>query len=536
MTTYIFGHKNPDTDSITSAISLSYLKNKLGYKTKPMRLGELNKETEFVLNKFGVDKLELLLDVRPQVKDLKYEEVLSALPTESIEECKNLLKNDETALLAIVNEENKLLGVANLKDIAVKTLKEDFSNINATKDNLIEVLNGKFSNLKTDRISGQVKVIPRLEDSNNISEEYIIITSSSEVAKEASLKKVKLIIFTNGNKLEDEANDIIFENQTPLLNTDMDIFYVARIIDRINDISTVMNKEIIKFEEDDFLDDVKEKMLECKRRSFPIVDKEGKLIGLIDRNHIINPDKKKIILVDHNEYGQSVNGLKEAEVVEIVDHHKIGGIMTSNPINFRNMTVGSTCTIVYLMYKENNIEIPKEIAGLLLSGITSDTLIMRSPTTTETDKEAIKDLSELLDIDVKKYGMEMFKAGTSLDGFTIEQIFYRDFKEFTLDDNKVGIGQVFTLDIEKIMNEKDKYIDFIKKEQEKEGYYIALIAFTDIIEEGSYIMYSAEKPKVITEAFKVDEKQGAFVEGLVSRKKQIVPNLTSAYNIYGKTE
>ncbi len=537
MTTFIFGHKNPDTDSITSAISLSYLKNKLGMNTKPMRLGEINKETEFVLNKFGVEKPELLKDVRPQVLDLSYEETISALPTESIEECKDLLKNDETALLNIVDEDNKLLGVVNLKDIAVKTLKKNLDTIDASVSNLLTILDGKLENGKKEgKISGKVKLVARVHDFEDVNKGDVLITSSSKVAKKAAKAKVNLIIFTNGKELDEEAVEALRDSKSSVITTKMDIFSVARLIDRTNDISTVMNSDVIKFEEEDFLEDVKEVMLECKRRSFPVVDSEGVLKGMIDRNHIINPDRKEVILVDHNEYGQSVNGLKEANVIEIVDHHKIGGIMTSNPISFRNMTVGSTCTIVYTMFKENNIEIPREIAGLLISGITSDTLIMRSPTTTQVDVDAIRDLEKMLDLDVKEYGMEMFKAGTSLEGFSIEEIFYRDFKEFSLDGHKVGIGQVFTLDIDDIMANKDKYLEFINKEQDKDDYYIALLAFTDIIDEGSYIMYAADKPKIITSAFDVDEEQGAFVPELVSRKKQIVPKLTEAYNIYGKND
>ncbi|MDO5707073.1 MAG: putative manganese-dependent inorganic diphosphatase [Andreesenia angusta] len=535
MTTFIFGHKNPDTDSIASAIALSYLKNKQGMNTKPMKLGELNKETEFVLNKFGVEEPELLLDVRPQVRDLKHESIDKVLPDESIEECKNILKNDETALLAIVDGEDKLVGVANLKDIAVKTLKRDMEEIDASVSNLLTILEGKLvDGSENGNIEGRVKLIARMDDFEDVDSKNVLITSSSRVAKKAAENRVRLIIFTNGKMPDEEAIKKIKEEETMLITTDMDIFSVARVIDRSNDISTVMNTEVIKFYEDDFLDDVREVMLESKRRSFPIVDKDNKLLGCIDRNHIINPGRKEVILVDHNEYGQSVNGLKEARVIEIVDHHKIGGIMTSNPISFRNMIVGSTCTIVYSMFKEANIDIPREIAGLLISGITSDTLILRSPTTTDKDREAVDELSKILDIDIKEYGMSMFKAGTSLEGYTIEEIFYRDFKEFTVDGHKIGIGQVFTLDIDEIMAKKQEYIDFIKGKQEEDGYYMAILAFTDIIEESSYLIYGAEKTNIVTEAFKIKNEQGALVPGLVSRKKQMVPNIMDAYNIYGK--
>ncbi len=535
MTTFIFGHKNPDTDSIASAIALSYLKNKQGFDTVPKRLGEISKETEFVLNRFGIKKPGLLTDVRPQVKDLEHNDIAKVLPTESIEECKNLLNDDETALLAVVDEEDHLIGVANLKDIAVKTLRYDLDTIDTSISNLLTILKGKILNGSEDgTTSGKVVVIPHIDDFDDLYSGEIIITSSQRVAEKAATEKAKMIICTNNKPVLDEVLEISKQNNVDLIASELNIFSVARVIDRANSISTVMNEDVVSFKETDFLDDVKEVMLEIKRRDFPVVDDDGKLLGVINRNHILNPDRKKVILVDHNEYGQSVNGLKEANVIEIVDHHKIGGIMTSNPISFRNMIVGSTCTIVYSMFKESGIEIPKDIAGLLLSGVTSDTLIMRSPTTTQVDIDAIAELEKIVGVDVKEYGMEMFKAGTSLDGFTIEEIFYRDFKEFMLDDHKVGIGQVFTLDIDEIMEKKEDYIEFMKKTKEDKDYYMVLLAFTDIIKEGSYILFASDKDIIITTAFDVEDEQGVFVEELVSRKKQMVPNITQAYEIYGR--
>lgn len=535
MTTFIFGHKNPDTDSIASAIALSYLKNKQGYDTVPKRLGEISKETEFVLNRFGIKQPELLTDVRPQVKDLEHDDIVSVLPDESIEESKNLLNDDETALLAVVDEEKHLIGVANLKDIAVKTLKYDLDTIDTSVSNLTTILKGKVLNGPEEgNVKGKVMVIAHIEDFDEDCEGKIVITSSQRVAEKAAISKAKMIIATNNKPILDNVLEASKENDVELISSELNLFSVARVIDRANKISTVMNENVVAFKESDFLDDVKEVMLEIKRRDFPVVDDEGKLVGVINRNHIINPDRKRVILVDHNEYGQSVNGLKEANVIEIVDHHKIGGIMTSNPISFRNMIVGSTCTIVYSMFKEAGIEIPKDIAGLLLSGVTSDTLIMRSPTTTQIDIDAIADLEKIVGVDVKEYGMEMFKAGTSLDGFSIEEIFYRDFKEFMLDDHKVGIGQVFTLDIDEIMEKKQDYIDYMNKTKEDKDYYMLLLAFTDIIEEGSYILFAADKDVLVTSAFDVENEQGVFVEELVSRKKQMVPNITQAYEAFGR--
>ncbi|WP_092923350.1 manganese-dependent inorganic pyrophosphatase [Romboutsia hominis] len=246
----------------------------------------------------------------------------------------------------------------------------------------------------------------------------------------------------------------------------------------------------------------------------------------VEAPQILNIDdltNRNVVLVDHNEYAQSADAIENANIVEIIDHHKIGGITTDVPISFRVMPVGCTCTIIYNMFKENNVEVPKHIAGLLLSAILSDTLLFKSPTTTEKDKLACEELSKIADVDMESYAMDMFKAGTSLDEYSIEEIVNMDFKEFDMSGKRVGIGQVFTLDIDSIFDKKDEFLSYINSTD----YDMLVLAITDIIKEGSYLIYKAED-KVISEAFNVEAHQGVFAEGVVSRKKQLVPNLTSA--------
>ena len=264
-------------------------------------------------------------------------------------------------------------------------------------------------------------------------------------------------------------------------------------------------------------------MLSTNFRAYPVVDDNSKFLGLVSRRHLLNPTKKNVVLVDHNEFAQSADGIEQANIVEIVDHHKIGGISTDLPISVRVSPVGCCSTIIYNLYKENNVEVPKHIAGLLLSAILSDTLIFKSPTTTELDKKAVLELAEIAGVDYEAYGMDMFKAGTSLDEFSIEEIVNMDFKEFNMSGNRVGIGQVMTLDIDSILNKKDEYLSYINGTD----YDMLVLAITDIIKEGSYLLYKANN-SVISEAFNVDANQGVFAEGVVSRKKQLVPNLTNA--------
>lgn len=535
MSTLIFGHKNPDTDSITSSISLSYLKNALGEDTTAVRLGDLNKETEFVLNRFQIEIPKFIDNVKTQVKDLEYDVVSGVDSTSSIIECQKMMENEEITLIPVLGDKKELLGVVSLKDMAIGIMKDEFADLYTSIENVVNGLKGELLIKGQNEINGSIIIASYLDEyvKEQIKENTVVITSEqSEIVKTAIEKGSKLIILTNGKRVDESLLSLAKARDASIVSVSSDIFLTSKIVERCNYITSVMNKNVIKFNTEHQLEEVKEVMLETKRRTFPIVDEKGAFLGLISRNHVINPKSKSVILVDHNEYGQSAEGIEEANILEVVDHHKIGDITTSSPINFRNMTVGSSCTIVYTMFKENGLEIPKEIAGLLISGIISDTLLFRSPTTTDTDRKAVEDLNGILKLDLESYTMEMFKAGTSLEGFSIKEIFYRDFKEFNLGGNKVGVGQVFTLDIDEIMEKKQEYLDFIKKAHKEKGYYITLLALTDIINEGSYILYESDNENVINEAFDVQASQGMFISGLVSRKKQIVPNLTKGFNLY----
>ena len=260
------------------------------------------------------------------------------------------------------------------------------------------------------------------------------------------------------------------------------------------------------------------------------MDTKGKYLGIIGRTHFLNPSKKNVILVDHNEYAQSAEGLVEANVLEIIDHHKIGDINTALPISFRNMPVGSTNTIVFQLFKEAKIEIPKNIAGLMLSGIVSDTLFLKSPTTTYFDEHAIASLKEISGVDISSYALEMFQSGTSLEGRSESDVFYNDYKEFIIDGYKLGVSQVFTLNFEEIVVNKDKYLKLIQQIHEGREHYLTLMLVTDIIKEGSYTLFESKHDRLMTMAFGKYIEQGTFIENIVSRKKQIIPLLINAIN------
>ncbi|OEF99878.1 inorganic pyrophosphatase [Vulcanibacillus modesticaldus] len=533
MTTLVFGHKNPDTDSVTSAISLSYLKNQLGYNTKPVALGKVSRETKYVLDCFKVEEPEVIDNVKIQLKDLELDRVPGSLPTNSIIEIYHIFKsNPEIKTVPIVDENNRLIGIVTMKDIAMGLMNGNIYKLDTTMANIINGLDGKVLVKSNEEIQGNIGVIAYYSESviGHLNQyDIIIVGDRYKVIEDAIKSQVKLIIITGGKEIPEKFLEMAKENGVSMISVDKDTYTTSKLITQCNYVSSIMRHEdIIQFNENDYLCEVKEEMINSNFRNYPVVNQNMEYLGFVNKKEIINPHKKNVILVDHNEYRQSANGLKEANIIEIIDHHKIGDITTDNPINFRNMIVGSTCTIVYRMFKEYNVELPHNIAGLLISGIISDTLLLKSPTTTDLDKEAVKELNEILDLDLERYTLDMFKAGTSLEGYTAEEIFNRDFKEFTLETKKVGISQVFTLDIESVFERTPEFINYIKQIHFENEYFLTLMVVTDIMKNGSYLIYKSDNDRLISLAFDVKAELGTFVDGVVSRKKQVVPKITQA--------
>lgn len=534
MSTLIFGHRNPDTDSVTSAIALSYLKKQLGMNTQARVLGNISKETSYILDYFKVEAPEYLRDVKVQLSDLELIKTEEISTETSIAKAFKLMEGDHVKILPIVDHDKKLLGIVTMKDIALGIIKNNAYRLKNSLKSISEDLNGEILVSAQDEIEGSIKIAAFFHETlrGYFSGDDVVITGDRyDIFDEAIKSRVKLLIVTGGIQVPDQYLKAAKKNGVSVILVNQDTFTVSKLISQCNRISNIMNKEIKKFCDFEYLVDVKSDIEESQIRNFPVTDDDNRLLGFIDRGHIINPQRKKVILVDHNEYEQSAEGIQEADIIEIVDHHKIGNISTSVPISFRNEPVGCTCTIVYSMFKENNIEIPREIAGMMISGIISDTLLFRSPTTTDRDRQVVKELNEILNLDLEKYAMDVFKAGTSLEGYTIEEIFYRDFKQFEIDGHKIGVGQVFTLDIDEIFEKKDEYLEFMDQTHQENNYYITILILTDILKEGSYILFKSSQANVIKRAFNVEEKQGIFIEGLVSRKKQVVPNITKAIHL-----
>ena len=533
----IFGHKTPDTDSVCSALALAHLKNKLNEPSKAYILGNVNKETSFVLKHFKADVPEILDNVKIQLKDLDYARVKTFNKLKSVHFAYFHMNENKLRTLPIVDEENYLCGIITMKDIAMSLINTDQQHLCTSYDNIVETLLGK-SILKFDEtINGNVIVAAfeekTLRSSEIMNENSIVIVGDRyDIIEYAIEIKVKMIIVTGELEVTPQLLKKAAENKVNIISTAYDTYYTAKNITLAKYVDDIMKKnDIMMFYDDDYLNDSKEDIEQSKHSKFPIISKEKKYLGLLSRNDLINPKKKNVILVDHNEMNQSADGIEEAEILEVIDHHKIGDIKTSLPISFRNTPVGSSNTIIFQMYRENNIEITKEIAGLMLSGIISDTLLFKSPTTTERDKYAVDELLKIVDINLYEYAMEMFRAGTSLEGKTIEEILYQDFKKFNLVYKNVGISQVFTLDIKEIMNRKSEFVKLIDDITYDKDYYMLIMAVTDIVNEGSYIFYTSSREKLVRMIFEEENvHQGIYVDKCVSRKKQIVPKVINALN------
>ena len=433
--------------------------------------------------------------------------------------------------IPVVNNQ-KFAGLISLKDIAKHQINDKIDNLCTSYDNIIKTLNAKEILKFDNEINGNVIVTSYSSTTfiENISLDrntILIVGDRHSIIEYAIKSKVKMIILTKNSFIKDEHLKLAKEYNINIILSNESSFDTTRKIWLANYVDSVTLKEnVITINEDEEVDDFVEIAKKNKYTNYPVIDKKGKCLGMLRLSDISDATRKKVILVDHNEYIQSVDGIEEAEILEIVDHHKIGNLDTKYPIAFRNMPVGSTNTIIYSMFKENNIEIPSNIAGVMLSGIISDTLLFRSPTTTSKDKEAVFDLADIAGIDYEKYGMEMLKAGSSLKNKTKEEILYYDFKNFNVNNKKIGIGQILTMTPNDVLDELNEYVSLVNEVAEHNDNLIIALFVTDILNNGSYIIYNESAQEILSICFdKADLCEGMFLKDYISRKKQIIPNI-----------
>lgn len=537
---YVTGHKNPDSDSICAAYSYAEFKNLTGdTKAVPVRLGNVSQETQFVLDYFGAKAPELLKTVRLMVEDLNFDKINPVLPTLSLKSAWNVMKENNMKTLPVADENNHLLGVLSVSNLTSCYMdmwdNTILSKSNTTLENILDTLSATAcyinENLKT--FPGKIVVSAMDPKSmvDHINAGDIAIVGDREEAQVALIdKKVSLMIVTGSHTPCENIITLARENGVTVIVTPHDSFTTSRLIVQSVPVEYVMAKEnIVSFTNNDLVDDIKDAMAQTRFRSYPVIDENDRVLGMVARYHLISKHKKKVIQVDHNERGQSVDGLEDAEVLEIIDHHRVADIQTSNPIFFRNEPIGSTSTIVAKCFFERGLTPSKTAAGLLCSAIISDTLLFRSPTCTPQDEEICRRLAEIAGISsVEDYAKEMFKAGTSLKGKTVEQIFNQDYKPFSIEDIKVGIAQVNTMDIDGFMPLKEEMLAYMNEKAKESSLDMVMLLLTDIITEGSQVLVVGERSDIAEKAFNatlVDNT--AFLPGVLSRKKQVVPPVTN---------
>ena len=539
----VIGHRNPDTDSICSAIAYAELKNKTSdLVCEPRRAGKMNQETEFVLKKFGVKPPRMCTDVNPKIRDVDYREMPGIPGSTSLRKAWEIMRDKQIDTLPVTSPDNELEGVITVKDIATANMDVFDTGILAksqtTYRNILETLGGTMVVGREDDVctTGHIRIgtaTPEMLENTVEKGDIVILTNRYESQLCAIEKEASLLIICNGSKVGRTIQRIAEEMGVAIMSAPVDTYAAGKLISQCAPISYYMTRsDIMKFTLVTPVADVTRVMAKVRHRYFPILDEDGKYCGMVSRRNIINLQKRRIILVDHNEATQAVEGFDQAEILEIIDHHRIGSLETSGPVYFRNQPVGCTATIITQMYDENGMEIPPQIAGLLLAAILSDTLVFRSPTCTPLDEALAKRLAKIAGVDIDEFASEMFEAGEKLDGKTAEEVFLQDFKVFMCGDIRFGVAQGSYMTRKNLLAAEallQPYLEEARNKQNVEDIYMLL---TDVPKEESVVIsdgrYASE---VLSDGFETQPAEdGSFtLPGVVSRKKQFIPALMNAY-------
>lgn len=541
---YVVGHKNPDTDSICSAIAYANLKNILSNGAQNYiagRAGAMNPETEFVLKKFKIDSPQYIAHVMTQVRDMEIRETDGVPGSMSLKRAWEMMRDLGVVTLP-VTEDNKLKGLITISDIATAYMdvydNKMLSTAASSYKNILDTLDGEMIVGDEEGYfdSGEVVIATANPD---VLEDYIhpgdmvVLGNRYESQLCAIEMNAAVLLVSMDSKVSITIKKLAEERGCRVISTPYDTFTVARLLNQSMPISYFMKSEnLITFDIKDRTEDIKDIMGKKRHRDFPVLDKEGNYIGMISRRNLINAKKKQLILVDHNEESQAVDGIEDADILEIIDHHRLGSLETLGPVFFRNEPVGCTATILERMYRENNVEITKPIAGLLCSAIISDTLMFRSPTCTSIDRGTAERLAVIAEINIEEHAKEMFSSGSDLKDKTADEIFYQDFKKFAVSDTTFGVGQINSMNDEELMEIKNKLIPYMEKaEIDVDAIFFML---TDIMKESTEMLFFGKRAKqMIEEAFLVrtediKDEHSCILRNVVSRKKQVVPAIVGS--------
>ena len=545
---FVIGHKNPDTDSICSAIAYCDIKNRTTQDSKYIakRAGQINEETEYVLNRFGVQPPGYLSNIGTQVKDMDIRLSPEANKSMSLKNAWDLMQENSIVSLPIREKDGTLEGLITIGDIA-KTYMDTtdsylLSRARTQYQRIAETIGGKVVEGNGHGYFVQGKIMVATANPDKMKEyveenDMIIMGNREEDHLQAIEQNVSCIIVGLGIEVTEKVLKLAHEKDIIIISSPYDTFTISRLINQSIPVKYIMKTEnLVTFNTEDFTDDIQDVMIKHRHRAFPVIDKKGKCIGTISRRNFLDMHRKKVVLVDHNEKDQAVDNIDKAEIMEIIDHHKLGTLQTMQPISFRNQPVGCTGTIMYQMYGEQKLEIPSKIAGLLCAAIISDTLMFRSPTCTLQDKMAAGALALIADISIEEFAREMFKAGSNLKDKSPEEIFYQDYKKFIAEgDVCFGVGQISSMDADELKEIKERLLPFMVSECGRHGVSRVYFMLTNIMEQSTELLFYGEgSEEMAVNAFKMQPENGTiYLKGVVSRKKQLIPPLMEAAQMSG---
>lgn len=532
----VIGHRNPDTDSICSAIAYAHLKQAMGEPAYAARAGKINQETKFVLERFGVQPPQLITDLYPRVSVVMRDVPASISPAATLRELGHIMKSTGSQSVPVVKE-NSLIGIVSVSDLAKRYFDEleiqDLSEAGVSYAGVLRALDGELlSGQDLERIvQGKVRIAAARTQTmpTFIHPGDIVLVGDRYSAQMACIERgIACLIITVDAAVDDQVLKAAQAMNTIVIRSPYDTYTSARLVNLSIPVQQIMQTNVVSFKPSDLLADIRQVIVNTNYRNYPVID-QGKLVGMINRDRLIVPQKEKVILVDHNERSQAVEGIEEAQIVEIIDHHRLGGLETSEPIFVRHEPVGSTSTIVACMYRLWGIDIPQSIAGLLLSAIISDTFLFRSPTATAVDRQVAEQLAKLAGVSLEEYGMEVLSAGSQMDSLPPQEIIQNDLKEFQIGDFHVSISQFSALDPAAMVKRRAEIQAALEEVRRAEGYDISILVVTDILHGNSKLIFAGQPAVLITAAFGQPDADGVItLPGVMSRKKQVVPPLVEA--------
>ena len=534
---YVIGHRNPDTDSICSAIAYAHLKHLKGENAVPARCGQVNAETKFALDYFKMESPLLVSDFYPRVKDIAIENTMVVHQHDTLRRLGEIMREYDLKSVPVTDSQGALVGIVTVSDLAQRYFQElgmqDLADMRVRYRDIIHAVDGEVltGNTPDEFIEGAVKIAAGSVDTikERVKKNDIVLVGDRH---EATLlvcleQDISCLVVTGEGKVTDNVINKAKEHKTYVMTTPYDTYTAARLVNQCVPVRRIMHESPVTFKPLQLLNDIKETMHTTNFRNYPVVE-NGKLIGVVSRDSL-QIEKERIILVDHNERSQAVEGIEDVKIIEIIDHHRLGGIQTSEPIYTHQEPVGCTATIIANMYRRRGFDIPREIAGLLLSAIISDTVLFKSPTCTGYDKETAERLAKIAGVDIYKYGLEMLKAGSGIGDMTPAEIVKNDMKEFVIGDYRIIVSQISVMDTKEVMDLESEIIAAMKNICEKDSYDMSMVMVTNIIEEATTLLFHGSPKTLISEAFhKGAEGTNIYLPGVMSRKKQIIPPLSEA--------